>query len=221
MNVGALIWIDDDRQAAVALVAVIAAIVAVIVAVVVLNARYRRNRMEAWRAYASSRGLRFLASEGPWYRQQDPVMRGARDGVNFIIDLHVVGYGKHRTTFTRIQTACDRAGQSKVTLRPNNIVVTVARAFGMKYAETGDAQFDARIAARAKEGVAVGKLFDASTRERMLQIDKRFWLTIKEGVATLEWQRWEKNETVLDSAVAAMVALGVSQEHRSLEKVGR
>jgi hypothetical protein len=211
---------SDDPQVAVALVAMIAAVVAVILGVVVLNARYRRSRMEAWRAYASSRDLRFFATEGPWYRWQDPVMRGARDGVDFIIDLHVVGYGKHRTTFTRILTTCDRAGQSKVTLRPNNIVVTVARAFGMKYAETGDAHFDARIAARAKDGVAVGKIFDASTRERMLQINRRFYLTIKEGVATLEWQRWEKDEAVLDSAVAAMAALGVPQ-HRLLEKVGR
>ena len=91
---------------------------------------------------------------------------------------------------------------------------------GMQFAATGDAHFDGHFAVRSKSGGPINDVFDPATRERLLQIDRRFTLRIEDGQATLQWHRWEKDEAVLDAAVAAMVALCQPQS-KPLDKVGR
>jgi hypothetical protein len=200
--------------------AMIAVLVALIVAAVLLAARQHRVCMAAWRSYAASRGARFIESEGPWYRRKGPSIRSQRDGVDFSIDRFVDNSGESGTTYTRIQAACPRAGRTNLTLRYKGFAARIERSMGVRFTAMGDAQFDARFVVRCQEGGALGEIFEPSTRERLLQIDKHFTLTIKDGLAVLRWPGWEMNAAVLDSAVAAIIAL-CRPRREALEKVGR
>lgn len=220
MNSCALAWIDDNSVGAVGVAAMIAVFVSVIVALFVLVARHRQTHIAVWRAYAASHGVRFIERGGPWYRRRGPSMRGQRDGVDFAIEHHVVHHGKSSTIYTRVRADCARVGRTELKLRHNGFWTGVGRTLGMEFVATKDPRFDERFAVRSKSGGAMGAVFDPQTRERLLQIQKRFTLSIKDGLATLQWHGWERNEAVLDTAVAAMVALCRPQD-ASLEKVGR
>lgn len=213
-------WIDDNAMSVAGVAAMIAVFVSVIIALFVFVARHRQGHIAIWRAYAASRGARFIEREGPWYRRRGPTIRGQRDDVQFDIDYHVVHHGKSSTIYTRVRAACARAGRAELKLRPNGFLVGVGRTMGMEFAATKDKRFDERFAVRSKSGGAPGELFDPQTRERLLAVDKRFTLTIKDGLATLRWHGWERNEAVLDAAAAAIAAL-CRPLNQPLEKVGR
>jgi hypothetical protein len=220
MNSSTLAWIDDNSMSAIGIAAMIAVFVSVIVALFVFVARHRQGHIAAWRAYATSRGARFIEREGPWYRRRGPTIRGQRDDVHFDIDHYVVHHGKSSTIYTRVRAACARAGRTELKLRPNGFLAGVGRTMGMEFASTKDKRFDERFAVRSKAGGSVDAVFDAPARERLLDVDKRFTLTIKDGLATLRWHGWERNEARLDAAVAAIVAL-CRPQNQPLEKVGR
>jgi len=220
MNVSVLASIAASSGFVLGVAALIAAFTGALIAIVVMAVRQQRGCMATWRSYAGSRGARFIESEGPWYHRQGPRIRSQRDGVEFAIERFVDNTGESGTTHTRIQASCPRAGRTNLTLRHNGFGVRIERSMGMRFNEIGDAHFDARFAVRCKTGGAIGEILDPLTRERLLQIDKRFSLSIKDGSATLQWPGWEVDAAVLDSAAAAMVAL--CRPHRpAMAKVGR
>lgn len=200
--------------------AMIVLFIGLIAAAVMLGLRQQRNCMAAWRSYAASRGARVTEREGPWYRRRGPTIRSQRDGVDFVLDRFVDNSGESGTVYTRIEAACPRAGRTNLTLRHKGLAAAIERTMGVRFIAIGDARFDARFVVRCKDGGALGNIFEPSTRERLLQLDKRFNLSIKDGLAVLSWLGWEMNAAVLDSAVAAIIAL-CRPRREALEKVGR
>src|SRR5262245_44686886 len=98
----------------------IAALVTVITLVLVWAIRYDAARRDviraAWRSFAGARGLKWIASSGPWYRRNPDAVEGSVDGVQVKLDTFVVSTGKSHAVFTRVRSPLARPFPGKLAL---------------------------------------------------------------------------------------------------------
>ncbi|HEV8113657.1 MAG TPA: hypothetical protein VGR31_12850 [Planctomycetota bacterium] len=179
--------------------------------VLVTAIRYANHRHEifrnAWRAYASSRGLTWNASSGPWYRRSSHAIEGSVDGVPVRVDTYVVSTGKSTTIFTRVRASLARPSPAKVVATRRNLLTGLAEKLGRRTIASGDSGFDELYALRSKEPATALALFDERARAEARKIGRRVSILVKQGEVKLTWHGMETDPSVLDATCGTASAI--------------
>src|SRR5258706_4285436 len=104
----------------------LAAFVTIVLVTAIRYANHRcEKRREAWSAFASSRGWKWIRSSGPWYRRPSDALEGSLDGVPVRVDTYVVSTGKSATTFTRVISKLTNAVPRKIVATRRTILTAI------------------------------------------------------------------------------------------------
>jgi len=174
------------------------------------DAARRAACRDAWRSFAGSRGLEWIASSGPWYRRDPDAVEGQVDGVRVRLDTFVVSTGKSHTVYTRVRSPLARPFPGKLALGRRSFLTTVAEKLGVRSIPTGDRSFDERMVLRAKDGDAARQLVGEGVRSRARELDRRATIRVAGDEAKITWRGRETDPSALDAACRLAAALSRS-----------
>jgi hypothetical protein len=179
----------------------------VLVTVIRYSSRQQEIFRSAWRAFASSRGWRWIAAAGPWYRRTSDAIEGSVEDVPVRVDTYVVSTGKSHVTFTRVRSRLERPFPGKVVASPRSFLTGIAEKLGRRSIPTGNADFDQRIVVRSKARDAALALFDERVRERARELERRACIQVSGDEVKIWWRGAETEPRVLDRACSAAAAI--------------
>lgn len=165
------------------------------------------RRKEAWRAFAESRGFRWIDASGPWYRRQPMAVEGSLDGVALRLDTFVVRHGKSSTTYTRVGARLDRPVRSEIEVHRRSFLTPLAALFGRVSIPSAHMAFDEAMVLRSESRELARAVVDETVRTSLLAIPRRLRLVVEGEVAELRWRGSERDPAVLESATRTVAAL--------------
>lgn len=191
--------------------AALAAFAVVVVLALVYAVRHSAARQEefrqAWRRFATSRGLRYLGPSGPWYRRTPDRIEGRFEGVDLLFDTYVVSTGKSHITFSRVRGELERPVGAKITVGRRTFLTAIEEKLGRASVRTRDGAFDERRVVRSKAGDSALQVLDDDVRARILAFTRSADLEVAGGEAKLTWRGAEADPAVLDAAGGLVASL--------------
>jgi hypothetical protein len=135
------------------------------VAVAISMAR-RQALLRAWQELAERNGLTF--DRGSWLRM--PSVLGVYRGRSVLLDTFTRGYGRNRTTFTRVRLPLKSPSGLTLEISEENLFTRIGKTFGMKEIETGDQELDARFVIKGQpENDILRLLMQGNLRQKLLE----------------------------------------------------
>ncbi len=127
-------------------------IVGVIVAIVVivLSAQARKAKIETWRQFALTHGLKLLGS-GSF---GNPRIMGQWQGIDITLQIEVQGSGKHSKTFTRASARISRPMPRGLNITSEGFTDRVAKLLGGQDIQIGTPELVRQLRIRAEDEVA-------------------------------------------------------------------
>src|SRR5260221_3971764 len=178
--------------------------IAVFALIMVVAFRYDASRREtfrtAWRGFAASRGFRWIASTGSWYRRTSDAIEGSTQGTAFRLDTFTVSTGKSQIVYTRAAARLDRPIEAKLVVSRRTFCTGIGERLGRRSIPTGERTFDEKLVLRSKAPEAGRSLVDETVRERVRALNRRATLQVEGKEAKVWWTGREKEPAVLDAA---------------------
>lgn len=191
----------------IALAALLVVVSLVLVVAIRFGAIRKEAFREAWRSFATSRGLRWIEASGPWYRHKSDAIEGSVEDVAIRLDTYVVSTGKTQVTFTRVQCRLGRPFPGKIVAKRRTFLTGIGEKLGRRSLRTGDPTFDGKMVVRSKSGDIALRLFDEKVRSRARAIERPVSIQIAGEEAKAWWRGAETDPSVLDAACNLVAAL--------------